>query len=187
MPWMTRALRIVGILACIGGILLACWFIHRSSFSASRQTPSVNQRINAAVAFAKNHLTGGIGVILDIDSRTGLVTVQEDMMGSPAQKAGLREGDVITKVNGISTKGRPLAQVADDMRGFARGRVVISIQRAGATNLDLTVYRSSWSDLGRPIYGNQSTNPVIIAPPTPLTIFWLPAPPTNSPSSNRLR
>jgi membrane-associated protease RseP (regulator of RpoE activity) len=177
---MTRAFRTVGILACIGGILLAWWFIHRSSFSASGQTPSVKQRINAAiadpVAFAKNHLTGGIGVILDIDPRTGLVTIQEDVTGSPAQKAGLREGDVITKVNGISTKGRPLAQIVDDMRGFAGGRVMISIQRAGATNLDVTVHRSSWSGLGRSIFGNQSTSPVIVAPPTPLI---------NSPPSNR--
>jgi membrane-associated protease RseP (regulator of RpoE activity) len=177
-PCMTRALRIGGIVACIGGILLAWWFVHRNSFSASRQTPSVNQRINAAVAFAKNHLTGGIGVILGTDPRTGLVTIQEDITGSPAEKAGLREGDVITKVNGISTKGRPLAQVADDMRGFAEGRVLISIQRAGATNLDLTVYRSSWSSLGHPIFGNQSTNPVMIAP---TTLFM------NSPSSNGLR
>jgi predicted metalloprotease with PDZ domain len=177
---MTKALRISGILVCLGGILFVGWFIHRSAFSASRQTPLVNQPIKSViaypVAFAKNHLTGGIGAMLVDDPASGFVKIAQVVAGSPSQKAGLQSGDIITQVNGISTRGRLLAQIVDDIRGFSAGSVTITVQRTGTTNLDITVHRSSWSGLGIPIYGNSQTNPAILSRPTP---------PLTSPATNQ--
>ena len=39
------------------------------------------------------------------------------MKGSPAERAGIRPKDVITKVNGKSIKGKALDEVVKDVRG----------------------------------------------------------------------
>jgi membrane-associated protease RseP (regulator of RpoE activity) len=169
---MTRVFRIIGILACIGGILFVWWLVQQASFNASPQTPLANQPIKSAmrdpVAFAKNHLTGGIGTLLATDPASGCVKIAQVVAGSPAQKAGLQSGDIIIQVNGISTRGRLLAQIVEDIRGLAAGSVTITVQRTGTTNLDITMHRNSWSSLGTPIFGNSPTNPVGPARPVPI-------------------
>ena len=67
--------------------------------------------------------------------------------GSPAEKAGLREGDHIIQVDGVPTSGRTLAQVVESIRGFAAGSVTLTIQRSGSTNLQCVIHRSSWKSL----------------------------------------
>ena len=167
---MNRAVRIVGILACIGGVLFLWWFCRWDSGGASSHARSANQPIKSAirdpVSFARNHLTGGIGAMLQTDPASGGVKVFQLLAGSPAQKAGLLSGDIIIQVNGVSTRGKPLAQVVDDIRGFSLHAVTITVQRTGTTNLDLTMYRNSWSSLGTPLFGNP-TNPVKAARPVP--------------------
>ena len=69
----------------------------------------------------------GIGVhIADIKGNAVVVNVIED---TPASKSGLKAGDRILKVNGKSTKGLPLKDVADAVRGKAGTKVVLLILR----------------------------------------------------------
>ncbi|MDD3013142.1 MAG: S41 family peptidase [Candidatus Gastranaerophilales bacterium] len=69
----------------------------------------------------------GIGVhIATKNNRTVIVHVIE---GTPALKAGLKAGDIILKVNNISTKGLDIKQVADIVRGKAGTKVALELQR----------------------------------------------------------
>lgn len=69
----------------------------------------------------------GIGVhIADVKGNVVIVNVIED---TPAYKAGLRAGDRILKVNGKSTKGVSLKDVADSVRGKAGTKIVMLILR----------------------------------------------------------
>jgi len=69
----------------------------------------------------------GIGVhIADIKGNAVIVNVIED---TPASKSGLKAGDRILKVNGKSTKGLPLKDVADAVRGKAGTKVVLVLLR----------------------------------------------------------
>lgn len=69
----------------------------------------------------------GIGVhIADFKGNAVIVNVIED---TPAAKAGLKTGDRILKVNNKSTKGIPLKDIADSVRGKAGTKVVLVLLR----------------------------------------------------------
>lgn len=69
----------------------------------------------------------GIGVhIASIKGNVVIVNVIED---SPAEKSGLKSGDRIIKVNGKSTEGVSLKNVADSVRGKAGTKVTLVILR----------------------------------------------------------
>ena len=65
------------------------------------------------------------------------------MDGSPAQKAGLRPGDIILKVDGESVAGLPLDQVVSRILGPAGTSVVLTIMDpdTGRTR-DVTIVRA---------------------------------------------
>jgi C-terminal processing protease CtpA/Prc len=110
----------------------------------------VESAITNPVAFAKSRFTGGIGAIMLADPNTGRTVIHQVIAGSPAEAAGLRDGDVVLKVNGVSTTGQKLAQVVDSVRGFVASSVTLTIQRTGSTNLECVLRRSSWNRLGVP-------------------------------------
>ena len=125
------------------------WFLHSTKLKGpGRIVPEVQSAITNPVGFAKAHVTGGIGAVLLVDPMTGLPRIQMVLAGSPAQKAGLRPGDVILEVDGVTTRGRTLAQDVDHIRGIASISVGLLIQRPGSTNLNCLIHRSSWSVLG---------------------------------------
>jgi carboxyl-terminal processing protease len=71
----------------------------------------------------------GIGAGLEKDaSGCRIIKVYDD---SPAQKAGLYEGDVITSVNGVSTLNKDAEQVASEIRGEEGTQVRLTIRRPG--------------------------------------------------------
>jgi C-terminal processing protease CtpA/Prc len=150
---MNRALRILGILAVTAIIVFALWAAQtRSARRAGQESleDTSHSAITNPVAFAKNRFTGGVGAILLIDPATGLPLIRQVIAGSPAEKAGLREGDIILQVDGIATRGRTLAQIVESVRGFALGSVTLTVQRSGSTNLQCVIRRSSWKSLGIP-------------------------------------
>ncbi len=61
--------------------------------------------------------------------------------GSPAEKAGLKAGDVITKVDGSAVDGLTIDQARNEIRGAKDTTVVLTIERAGSAALDITVTR----------------------------------------------
>ena len=98
------------------------------------------------VGFVTNQISGAIGVALSQDPKTGFPVIEFVTSGSPADKAGLRAGDAITRVNGLGTTGKPLAQVVESMRGRSGGIVTLSLQR-GSTNYERAIRRISWYHL----------------------------------------
>jgi carboxyl-terminal processing protease len=76
------------------------------------------------------------GVGMTIGQRPGklgklVVVVMAPIPGSPAFRAGLRPGDVITKVNGQSTEGMNTQLVAERLKGPKGTQVHITITREG--------------------------------------------------------
>jgi carboxyl-terminal processing protease len=83
----------------------------------------------------------GIGV--QVDQRDGKLQVIAPIEGSPAQRAGLRPGDVISHVNGQDLKGQNLNDIVLMIRG-PRGTVIdLTIIRAGESEpITLTIERA---------------------------------------------
>ena len=65
----------------------------------------------------------GIGIRMEINKATGLLTVVEALENSPALQAGIEEGDVIVAIDGKSTKNMKI----EDASGLIRGKVGSSI------------------------------------------------------------
>ena len=70
----------------------------------------------------------GIGVSIDLDKMEN-IQVQHPIAGSPAEKAGVLGGDVIYKIDGVSTKGMSTSDAADRIRGPKGTVVKISVLR----------------------------------------------------------
>lgn len=69
----------------------------------------------------------GLGMILS--RKVGYVSVVELAPGSPADKAGLRTGDMLETINGVSTRDMPLAYAQMLLRGKAGTKVDLSVLR----------------------------------------------------------
>jgi carboxyl-terminal processing protease len=82
------------------------------------------------------------GVGMTVAPRESRTVVLQPYVGSPAFNAGIRPGDVVTKVDDKSTDGLTTTEVADMLKG-AKGTVVkITVTREGyADPLEFTVTR----------------------------------------------
>jgi len=67
----------------------------------------------------------GIGALMEM--KNGNPTIVAPFDNSPAQKAGLKPGDVITKVNGTDISGLPLNQVVSKILGPAGTNVTLTV------------------------------------------------------------
>ncbi len=70
-----------------------------------------------------------VGVGIEIAQEEGLVKVVSPIEGSPADRAGLKPGDLITKVDDTPMKGLSLNEAVKRMRGEPRTKVVLTIFR----------------------------------------------------------
>ncbi len=75
---------------------------------------------------------GGLGIVIGL--RDGFLTVISPMEGTPADKAGIKELDRITKINENSTINLALDEAADQLRGKPGTSVVLTILRKGESN-----------------------------------------------------
>lgn len=73
----------------------------------------------------------GIGIVLQPDPTGQYFQVAETFPGSPAEKAGLQPGDVITAVNGKSVQGETEDQLHGQITGPEGTSVTMTIQRPG--------------------------------------------------------
>jgi C-terminal peptidase prc len=83
----------------------------------------------------------GLGIELTMDG--GLVKVVSPIDHTPAQKAGVRAGDVITHVDNVSLRGLTLAEAVARMRGRFGTTVTITLRRQDGETLSLTLTRAT--------------------------------------------
>ncbi len=71
----------------------------------------------------------GVGIVITI--RDGEVIVISPIDDSPAKKAGIKAGDIITRVNGISIKNKKLSGIVKMIKGLPQTKVKLYIKREG--------------------------------------------------------
>jgi carboxyl-terminal processing protease len=71
------------------------------------------------------------GIGLQVDARNGWITVVSPMQGTPAERAGIRTGDLLVEVNGASAAGWTLDQAVQALRGEAGSRIDLALRREG--------------------------------------------------------
>ena len=79
---------------------------------------------------------GGLGI--EVTMQDGLVKVVAPMDDTPAAKAGIMSGDLITQINDESIQGLTLDQAVNKMKGPANSKIRLKIVRKGARR------RSRW-------------------------------------------
>jgi carboxyl-terminal processing protease len=94
----------------------------------------------------------GVGVEILLDPQSGQLTVGSPVVGSPAFEAGVRAGDRILRIDGKSTQGLSLDDVAERMRGEVGKPITLSVLHQGETApLDLKIVRREvrvWTVIG---------------------------------------
>ncbi len=82
----------------------------------------------------------GIGIYMVVNYEVGTITVLEPMEGSPAETAGLQEGDIITKVDGTEVTKDNVTQMSDAIKGEEGTKVKLEIKRE-EENIEVEVER----------------------------------------------
>ncbi len=103
----------------------------------------------------KFQTTGEYGGIGSLIRRSGSYTiVAEPYKGFPADKAGLRAGDKILKVDGKSVKDAEITSVSDRLKGKPGTEMVLTVERYGEEQpVDFTLVREKISINNVPYYG----------------------------------
>lgn len=87
---------------------------------------------------------GGLGI--ELTFKEGLLVVVAPMEGSPAERAGVRAGDVIVKIEGEFTKEFSLVDAVKRLRGPKGTPITISVSRKGGLQLiDIPIVRETIS------------------------------------------
>ncbi|HYK98900.1 MAG TPA: S41 family peptidase, partial [Candidatus Acidoferrales bacterium] len=86
----------------------------------------------------------GIGVTINQPEPNSPIEIIDVIPGTPAERAGVRKGDKIIKVNGEDVSGLTTSEVADKVRGPAGTTVTITFDRQG-TPLELTIARAQFT------------------------------------------
>lgn len=91
-----------------------------SKFFTRKQAEEFFQSLNGEIV--------GIGIVFKMEN--GFMTVQKVMKDSPAEKGGVKAGDIITKVNGESIRDMNSDDVANNIKGKKGTKVKITYERA---------------------------------------------------------
>jgi len=82
---------------------------------------------------------GGLGI--EVTMEGGLIKVVSPIDDTPAQRAGIKSGDLITHLNKERVQGLTLSQAVDKMRGKVGEEIELTIIRAGKDPFDVIVKR----------------------------------------------
>ena len=83
-----------------------------------------------------------VGVGIEIGMEDGLVKVVSPIEGSPAFRAGIKSGDLITKIDDTVVKGLTMDQAVKRMRGEPNTKVMLTIFRKAETrSFPVTIVR----------------------------------------------
>ena len=83
---------------------------------------------------------GGLGI--EVTMENGFVKVVSPIDDTPAYRAGLKPGDLITRLDSEAVQGMSLAEAVEKMRGRVNTDLVLTIRRAGAKPFDVTITRA---------------------------------------------
>lgn len=78
-----------------------------------------------------NNTFSGIGVQIDASSEGNGIKIMSVYDNTPAMKAGLKPGDIITKADGQSLSGMPVEQATAYVKGAAGTSVHLEVNRGG--------------------------------------------------------
>jgi carboxyl-terminal processing protease len=84
----------------------------------------------------------GVGIRLELDEKTKVLTVVEPLENSPAIRAGVKSGDRITAINGKLTKGMSVEDASNLIRGEVGTKVTLKIGRSGSSDFDMPLTRA---------------------------------------------
>ncbi|MBE5662912.1 S41 family peptidase [Staphylococcus sp. SS60] len=101
-----------------------------SEYLTQEQTKSFNEGVSGDF----------VGIGAEMQKKNDQIMVTSPMKGSPAERAGIRPRDVITKVNGKSIKGKALDEVVKEVRGKENTEVTLTVQR-GSEEKDVKIKR----------------------------------------------
>jgi carboxyl-terminal processing protease len=83
-----------------------------------------------------------VGVGIEIGMEDGLVKVVSPIEGSPAFRAGLKSGDLITKIDETFVKGLSMDQAVKRMRGEPATKVILTIfRKSESRSFPVTIVR----------------------------------------------
>jgi carboxyl-terminal processing protease len=77
---------------------------------------------------------GGLGMLIEQEPQTKGIRVVTVYPNSPAEAGGVREGDFITKVDTLSTRGWTISQVSDSLLGVPGTKVKVTFARPGVSS-----------------------------------------------------
>lgn len=76
----------------------------------------------------------GIGTVLTQDAKTNVVTILHVYPGTPSQEAGLKDGDIIVKVDDIAGDSMELSELTTHIKGEEGTKVHIEVMRQGESD-----------------------------------------------------
>ncbi|NQU34381.1 MAG: S41 family peptidase [Bacteroidetes bacterium] len=95
---------------------------------------------------------GGIGAL--IQKQGDYVVISEPYEGFPAQKVGLKAGDIIYEINGESAEKKSSSDVSDKLKGTPGTSIILSIKRYGDSTLqDFEIVREKIKIPNIPYFG----------------------------------
>ena len=99
----------------------------------------------------------GIGIYMVKNTEKDLVQVLSPIRESPAEKAGIKAGDLITKVNGVSYTADQMSEMANTIKGEEGSKVPIEVLR-GEQILTFEVTREKVNT--NPVYSEKLENDI---------------------------
>lgn len=85
----------------------------------------------------------GIGVYIANNTKTNQIVVLTPIKGSPAEEAGIKSGDVITKVDGVAYTGKQLSEASSALKKEEGTKVKVEILRESGETVELEIERKT--------------------------------------------
>lgn len=102
-----------------------------TTYLTKQQNNELNSQLNGKLS--------GIGI--EVGLKNNRLTVIAPIDGTPAQKAGLRSGDIIASVDGVDTSSMTVDEAVGKIRGAKGTQVKLTIIRPGSSANEVTITR----------------------------------------------